>query len=144
MRKQSNHNEEQKLQNRNNLLIEEIKEEDEEEEREELPYYNDPKVKISIWTILKDSIGKDLTKITLPVYFNDPLSVLQRMASGFEYHKIMDRVATDPDPVKRLALLAVFSISSVTSVEKAIKKPFNPLLGETYEYEKDGMQFLAE
>ena len=44
--------------------------------REVLPFFKDPKVKISLWTILKDSIGKDLSKITVPVYFNEPLSIL--------------------------------------------------------------------
>ena len=38
--------------------------------RPELPFFKDPKLKISIWTVLKDSIGKDLSKITMPVYFN--------------------------------------------------------------------------
>jgi hypothetical protein len=45
-------------------------------EREKLPFFKDPKVKISIWTILKDSIGKELSKITVPVYFNEPLGIL--------------------------------------------------------------------
>ena len=40
------------------------------EPRQQLPFFKDPKVKISIWTVLKDSIGKDLSKITMPVYFN--------------------------------------------------------------------------
>ena len=40
------------------------------EERDELPYLRDPKIKISFWSIIKDSIGKDLSKITVPVYFN--------------------------------------------------------------------------
>ena len=44
--------------------------------RDVLPFFKDPKVKISLWTILKDSIGKDLSKITVPVYFNEPLSIL--------------------------------------------------------------------
>lgn len=44
--------------------------------RDILPFFKDPKVKISLWTILKDSIGKDLSKITVPVYFNEPLSIL--------------------------------------------------------------------
>jgi len=45
-------------------------------ERFVLPYFKDPKVKISIWTILKDSIGKDITKMSVPVYFNDPMNIL--------------------------------------------------------------------
>jgi hypothetical protein len=40
------------------------------EPRKQLPFFKDPELKISIWTVLKDSIGKDLSKITMPVYFN--------------------------------------------------------------------------
>ena len=32
--------------------------------------------KISVWQVLKDSIGKDLTKFCVPVYFNEPISML--------------------------------------------------------------------
>ena len=45
-------------------------------ERERLPFFKDPLIKFSVWTIIKDSIGKDLTKISLPVYFNMPVSAL--------------------------------------------------------------------
>jgi hypothetical protein len=46
------------------------------EMRDKLPFFKDPKIKLSIWTIIKDSIGKDLTKMSVPVYFNSPLSLL--------------------------------------------------------------------
>ena len=49
---------------------------DDPPEREVLPYFKDPKNKISVWTILKDSIGKDITKLSVPVYFNDPVNIL--------------------------------------------------------------------
>lgn len=57
---------------------EELKEQepDDAPERELLPYFKDPKLKISIWTIIKDSIGKDVTKMSVPVYFNDPTNIL--------------------------------------------------------------------
>ena len=61
------------------LIIEEEELKGEPEDaptRDILPFFKDPKVKISLWTILKDSIGKDLSKITVPVYFNEPLSIL--------------------------------------------------------------------
>lgn len=46
-------------------------------EREELPWLKDPNAKISFWTIIKDSIGKgDISKMSVPVYFNDPTSLL--------------------------------------------------------------------
>ncbi len=46
------------------------------ERRDKLPFFKDPKIKVSIWGIIKDSIGKDISKITVPVYFNSPLSLL--------------------------------------------------------------------
>jgi oxysterol-binding protein 1 len=47
-----------------------------ERTREALPYLKDPKNKVGIWTVIKDSIGKDLSRISLPVYFNDPTSII--------------------------------------------------------------------
>ena len=46
------------------------------DQRLELPFFKDPKIKISLWTILKESIGKDISKITVPVFFNQPLNIL--------------------------------------------------------------------
>jgi len=53
-----------------------------------LPWLKDPKLRINFWTIFKDNIGKDLTKISVPVYFNDPTNILQKCALGLEYSKI--------------------------------------------------------
>lgn len=58
-------------------ISEDHEEDDEPLEREELPWLKDPNAKISIWAIIKDSIGKgDLSKMSVPVYFNDPTSLL--------------------------------------------------------------------
>jgi len=45
-------------------------------ERERLPFFKDPKIKFSVWTIIKDCIGQDLTRISLPVYLSMPMSAL--------------------------------------------------------------------
>lgn len=37
-----------------------------------------PEYNLNLWSILKSFIGRDLTKIPLPVNFNEPLSMLQR------------------------------------------------------------------
>jgi hypothetical protein len=34
---------------------------------------------VLVWSILKSSVGKDLTKISFPVSFNECTSMLQRM-----------------------------------------------------------------
>ena len=56
-----------------------------------LPYLKDPKIKYSVWSVLKDSIGKDITKISLPVYFNHPLNLHQRVAATCENNDILER-----------------------------------------------------
>ena len=36
-----------------------------------------PDISFSLWSIMKNSIGKDLSKIPIPVNFSEPLSFLQ-------------------------------------------------------------------
>ena len=38
-----------------------------------------------MWSVLKQAVGKDLTRLTMPVIFNEPLSFIQRLAEYFEY-----------------------------------------------------------
>lgn len=45
-------------------------------ERDELPWLKDPNTKYSIWAMIKDNMSKDLSRISLPVYYNDPTSIL--------------------------------------------------------------------
>ena len=86
--------------------------------RQELPFFKDPKMKISIWTVLKDSIGKDLSKITVPVYFNQPFSLLQQMGCPTEHLFILDKAAKEKDPIKRLAYIGVYLAVQHTHIEK--------------------------
>lgn len=46
------------------------------QERMTLPHLRPPNMKVSMWALLKDLIGKDLSKISMPVYFNEPVSML--------------------------------------------------------------------
>ncbi len=45
-----------------------------------------------MWSILKESLGKDLTHITLPFFFNEPLSVLQKTMEDLEYADLLNKV----------------------------------------------------
>lgn len=44
--------------------------------RDRLPISSDERPPVSLWAILKGSIGKDLTKISFPVYFNGKPSII--------------------------------------------------------------------
>ena len=37
------------------------------------------------WKILKDALGKDLTRFCVPVYINEPVSMVQKVAEIMEY-----------------------------------------------------------
>jgi flagellar basal body rod protein FlgC len=53
--------------------------------RNRLSITDDDRPSTSLWSVLKHSIGKDLTKISFPVFFNEPTSMLQRMAEDMEF-----------------------------------------------------------
>ena len=40
----------------------------------------------------QDMIGKDLSRVCLPVYFNEPLSMLQKLPEDVEYSELLDQV----------------------------------------------------
>jgi len=59
--------------------------------RKKLPDPIEKESSISLWSIIKDNIGKDLTKVCLPVYFNEPLSSLQKCCEDVEYSYLLDQ-----------------------------------------------------
>ena len=79
-------------------------------------------------------IGKDMTKMTLPVSFNEPTSLLQRVAEDMEYTDLLDTAADRSDTAERMVYVAAFAASEYSSTTGRVAKPFNPLLGETFEY----------
>lgn len=60
--------------------------------RERLPPPKQREKSISLWSIIKECVGKDLSRVCLPVYFNEPLSSLQRIAEEMEYSELLDEV----------------------------------------------------
>lgn len=75
-----------------------------------------------------------MTKMTLPVSFNEPTSLLQRCAEDMEYADLLDIAASRPDATERMVYVAAFAASEYASTIGRVAKPFNPLLGETFEY----------
>ncbi|CCL99978.1 uncharacterized protein FIBRA_02003 [Fibroporia radiculosa] len=102
--------------------------------RQRLAITSDDRPPMSLWAVLKNSIGKDLTKISFPVFFNEPTSMLQRMAEDMEFSECLDAAYNETDPHKRIAFVAAFAMSNYSSTIGRIAKPFNPMLSETFEY----------
>ena len=87
-----------------------------------------------------------MTKMTLPVSFNEPTSLLQRVAEDLEYTDLLDTAADRLDSAERMVYVAAFAASEYCSTIGRVAKPFNPLLGETYEYARPdkGYRFFVE
>ncbi|XP_022050180.2 oxysterol-binding protein-related protein 3 isoform X2 [Acanthochromis polyacanthus] len=102
---------------------------------------------ISLWHILRNNIGKDLSKVAMPVQLNEPLNTLQRLCEELEYSELLDRAANTQDPFERMIYMATFVVSGyASSYYRTGGKPFNPVLGETYECDRPdkGFRFVAE
>ncbi|XP_063237836.1 oxysterol-binding protein-related protein 6-like isoform X2 [Bacillus rossius redtenbacheri] len=102
---------------------------------------------LSLWNLLCKNIGKDLSQVSMPVTLNEPLNMLQRMCEELEYSELLDKAAELDDPYERMVYVAAFAVSSYSSSYfRAGSKPFNPLLGETYECIREdmGFRFVAE
>ncbi|XP_076363799.1 oxysterol-binding protein 1-like isoform X2 [Tachypleus tridentatus] len=95
-----------------------------------------PNYSLSLWSIMKNCIGKELTKIPMPVNFNEPLSTLQRLTEEYEYSELLDKAAKMEDSYEQMAYIAAYTISSYATTSNRSGKPFNPLLGETYECDR--------
>uniref|UniRef100_A0A8D0AZG1 Oxysterol binding protein like 7 n=1 Tax=Salvator merianae TaxID=96440 RepID=A0A8D0AZG1_SALMN len=102
---------------------------------------------VSLWNILRNNIGKDLSKVSMPVQLNEPLNTLQRLCEELEYSALLDAASRCLDPCERLLYVAAFAVSAYASTYyRAGSKPFNPVLGETYECVRPdkGFRFISE
>ncbi len=82
-----------------------------------------------------------MTKMTLPVSFNEPTSLLQRCAEDMEYADLLDIASERADSTERMVYVAAFAASEYASTIGRVAKPFNPLLGETYEYARPDKEY---
>ncbi|TFK76896.1 hypothetical protein BDN72DRAFT_890690 [Pluteus cervinus] len=97
----------------------------------------------SLFAILKKNVGKDLSTISVPVSFNEPLTLLQRAAEEVEYYDLLTQAARATDPVERICLVAAFAVSSYAHTRhRSGRKGFTPLQAETFEDAR--MKFIAE
>ena len=95
-----------------------------------------PNKAINLWNIMKNCIGKDLSKIPMPVNFNEPLSFLQRLAEDIEYSSLINRAAQCTSSQEQMVYVVALSVSTYASTMYRLGKPFNPLLGETFEFDR--------
>ena len=99
----------------------------------------------AMWGQLKDMLGSDIMSMfSLPTFLMEPVSTLQKMAEIMQYQRLLEEANEEEDADVRLAKVTAFAVAVYSTMERA-KKPFNPILGETFELKmNDGSTYLAE
>ncbi|GJP34808.1 hypothetical protein CLOM_g19229 [Closterium sp. NIES-68] len=102
-----------------------------------------------LWAALRECVGRDLSRVCLPVQLNEPIGLLHKCAEEMEHSWLLDRAAEygrRGDQLMRALHVAAFAMSGYANTSGRLHKPFNPLLGETYEadYPDKGFKLLAE
>nr|XP_016449624.1 PREDICTED: oxysterol-binding protein-related protein 3C-like isoform X3 [Nicotiana tabacum] len=95
--------------------------------------------------MMQKYIGCDVTSmVTLPVLIFEPMTMLQKMAELMEYSHLLDKADECEDPYMRLVYATSWAISVYYAYQRTWK-PFNPILGETYEMvNHGGITFISE
>ncbi|XP_074592808.1 oxysterol-binding protein-related protein 3C-like [Curcuma longa] len=99
----------------------------------------------SYWKMMQKYIGSDVTSmVTLPVIIFEPMTMIQKMAELMEYSHLLDLADKCEDPYMRLVYSSSWAISVYYAYQRTWK-PFNPILGETYEMvNHGGLTFISE
>ncbi|KAF5192569.1 Oxysterol-binding family protein [Thalictrum thalictroides] len=97
------------------------------------------------WKTMQKYIGSDITSlVSLPVLICEPMTNLQKIAELMEYSHLLDLADGCEDPYMRMVYASSWAISVFYAYQRAWK-PFNPILGETYEMvNHNGVTFIAE
>lgn len=80
----------------------------------------------------------NLTNLSMPVKMFEARSYLQKLTDPWVYPEMLDQAAAASDPVERMQWVVTWFIAGLQHVYQSWKKPFNPLLGETWQATQDG------
>ncbi|XP_065371666.1 oxysterol-binding protein-related protein 8 isoform X2 [Calliphora vicina] len=123
---------------------------DNEEEPIETPYIPMPEEEINtqsgeqveelaeenkslIWCLVKQvRPGMDLSKVVLPTFILEPRSFLDKLSDSYYHADILSRAVNEDDPFTRMKLVVQWYLSGFYKKPKGLKKPYNPILGETF------------
>eukprot|EP00767_Chilomastix_cuspidata_P003916 gnl/Chilomastix_cuspidata/4042.p1 GENE.gnl/Chilomastix_cuspidata/4042~~gnl/Chilomastix_cuspidata/4042.p1 ORF type:complete len:422 (+),score=169.64 gnl/Chilomastix_cuspidata/4042:860-2125(+) len=87
--------------------------------------------------------GKNIMNVSLPVTLFEPRSMLQRVVEYYRRPDLLDAAAAAATPLARFKLVCAFVVSGLHRVSGNCK-PFNPILGETFEARVGGARVFAE
>ena len=112
--------------------------------RESLPTMRDPSKKVNVWTILKENIGKDLSRMSMPVYAKEPITLLEKVSEFLEYRHLLKLANNTENSSLRIANILGFFLAWISQSRVRLAASFNSLLGETYEFIDNDDKFIFE
>ncbi|XP_060648607.1 oxysterol-binding protein-related protein 8 isoform X4 [Drosophila nasuta] len=86
-----------------------------------------------IWCIVKQvRPGMDLSKVVLPTFILEPRSFLDKLSDTYYHADLLSKAVRDDDAFNRMKLIVQWYLSGFYKKPKGLKKPYNPILGETF------------
>nr|XP_025734411.1 oxysterol-binding protein-related protein 5 isoform X2 [Callorhinus ursinus] len=86
-----------------------------------------------MWVLLRQlRPGMDLSRVALPTFVLEPRSFLDKLSDYYYHADLLSRAALEGDAYSRIKLVLRWYLSGFYKKPKGIKKPYNPILGETF------------
>uniref|UniRef100_A0A4X2KWT7 Oxysterol-binding protein n=1 Tax=Vombatus ursinus TaxID=29139 RepID=A0A4X2KWT7_VOMUR len=86
-----------------------------------------------IWILLKQlRPGMDLSRVVLPTFILEPRSFLNKLSDYYYHADLLSQAVLEEDPLSRMKQVVRWYLSGFYKKPKGIKKPYNPILGETF------------
>uniref|UniRef100_A0A8D2JIS2 Oxysterol-binding protein n=1 Tax=Varanus komodoensis TaxID=61221 RepID=A0A8D2JIS2_VARKO len=86
-----------------------------------------------MWILLKQlRPGMDLSRVVLPTFILEPRSFLNKLSDYYYHADLLSQAAVEEDPYCRIKQVLRWYLSGFYKKPKGIKKPYNPILGETF------------
>lgn len=86
-----------------------------------------------MWTLLKQlRPGMDLSRVVLPTFILEPRSFLNKLSDYYYHADLLSQAAFENDAYCRMKQVLRWYLSGFYKKPKGLKKPYNPILGETF------------
>uniref|UniRef100_A0A8C4DV31 Oxysterol-binding protein n=1 Tax=Dicentrarchus labrax TaxID=13489 RepID=A0A8C4DV31_DICLA len=86
-----------------------------------------------IWGLLKQlRPGMDLSKVVLPTFILEPRSFLDKLSDYYYHADLLSQAALEESAYGRIKQVLRWYLSGFYKKPKGLKKPYNPILGETF------------
>ncbi|XP_005803288.1 oxysterol-binding protein-related protein 5-like isoform X2 [Xiphophorus maculatus] len=86
-----------------------------------------------IWGLLKQlRPGMDLSKVVLPTFILEPRSFLDKLSDYYYHADLLSEASLEESAYGRIKQVLRWYLSGFYKKPKGLKKPYNPILGETF------------